>query len=92
VWTTLLLVDVCVCVLHRLDTQGKPLRRVTLQGNLDPCALFAEKDAITADVARMLASFGDVSVIANLGHGMQPTHDPEHLKAFVDAVHSTLRK
>jgi len=35
----------------------------------------------------MLAGFGVTRYIANLGHGMQPTHDAEHLRAFVDAVH-----
>ena len=33
------------------------------------------------------AEFGPQRYIANLGHGMLPTHDPEHLRVFVDAVH-----
>ena len=36
----------------------------------------------------MLHKFGTQRYIANLGHGMYPDMDPEHLKAFVDAVHT----
>lgn len=32
--------------------------------------------------------FGTQRYIANLGHGMHPTHDPDHLKWFVDAIHA----
>ena len=36
----------------------------------------------------MLQGFGTTrSLIANLGHGMHPDHDPEHAGAFIDAVH-----
>lgn len=35
----------------------------------------------------MLEKFGTQRYIANLGHGMYPDMDPEHLAAFVDAVH-----
>ena len=33
------------------------------------------------------SGFGTQRYIANLGHGMLPSHDPAHLKVFVDAVH-----
>ena len=36
----------------------------------------------------MLQKFGTTRYIANLGHGMYPDFDPDHLKAFIDAVHS----
>lgn len=64
-------------------TSGKK----ALQGNLDPCALYAPPDAIRREVRRMLTAFGPRGHIANLGHGMHPDHDPEHARAFIEAVH-----
>jgi len=64
--------------------------RKAVQGNLDPAALFAPPEGIRSHVERMLHGFavtGDLTgVIANLGHGMMPSHDPEHAGAFVRAV------
>ncbi len=61
---------------------------VALQGNLDPCVLYAEPDVIRAEVHRMIEAFGPTGHIANLGHGMHPTHDPDHARVFVEAVHT----
>lgn len=61
-------------------------RRAVLQGNLDPCALYAAPDQIRRSVQDMLARFGAHHHIANLGHGMHPDHDPDHVRAFVEAV------
>jgi uroporphyrinogen decarboxylase len=61
--------------------------RAVLQGNLDPCALYASPDALRREVQHMLAGFGPHHHIANLGHGMLPDHDPAHAGVFVDAVH-----
>lgn len=61
--------------------------RMALQGNLDPCALYAPPTTIRREVERMLTAFGPRGHIANLGHGMHPDHDPEHARAFIDAVH-----
>lgn len=41
--------------------------------------------------AAMLRGFGRGPVIANLGHGMLPDHDPAHLGVFIDAVHAFRR-
>uniref|UniRef100_A0A8C7BL23 Uroporphyrinogen decarboxylase n=1 Tax=Neovison vison TaxID=452646 RepID=A0A8C7BL23_NEOVI len=62
-------------------------KTVTLQGNLDPCALYASKEEIGRLVQQMLDDFGSQRYIANLGHGLYPDMDPEHVGAFVDAVH-----
>uniref|UniRef100_A0A5F9C7K6 Uroporphyrinogen decarboxylase n=1 Tax=Oryctolagus cuniculus TaxID=9986 RepID=A0A5F9C7K6_RABIT len=62
-------------------------KTVTLQGNLDPCALYAPKEEIGQLVQQMLDGFGPQRYIANLGHGLYPDMDPEHVGAFVDAVH-----
>ena len=62
--------------------------RVALQGNLDPCALYAPPETIRHRVGEMLEAYGDEGGhVANLGHGMLPDHDPRHAAAFVDAVH-----
>ncbi|XP_040144507.1 uroporphyrinogen decarboxylase isoform X5 [Ictidomys tridecemlineatus] len=62
-------------------------KSVTLQGNLDPCALYASEEEIGRLVQQMLDDFGPKRYIANLGHGLYPDMDPEHVGAFVDAVH-----
>merc|ERR1719187_1369336 len=62
--------------------------KITLQGNFDPCALYDSKENIKKLVGDMVAQFGNQRWIANLGHGIYPDIDPEHLEAFVDAVHS----
>jgi uroporphyrinogen decarboxylase len=59
---------------------------VALQGNLDPGALFSSPDEIRARVADILARAGSVGHIFNLGHGVLPQTDPEHVRAMVTAV------
>jgi uroporphyrinogen decarboxylase len=59
---------------------------VALQGNLDPGALFAPPSEIRARVADILARAGTVGHIFNLGHGVLPETDPEHVRAMVTAV------
>lgn len=56
-----------------------------LQGNLDPCQLYAPPAAIQAATTAMLDAFGR-GHIANLGHGVYPDTPLEGVKAFVDAV------
>jgi uroporphyrinogen decarboxylase len=62
--------------------------RVALQGNLDPGVLHAPHAAIRAEVARVLESYGHAAGhVFNLGHGIQPDTNPEHVAAMVAAVH-----
>ncbi|TLX64177.1 uroporphyrinogen decarboxylase [Stutzerimonas nosocomialis] len=62
--------------------------RVALQGNMDPTVLYAKPSAIRAEVARILASYGQGSGhVFNLGHGITPEVDPAHAGAFIEAVH-----
>jgi uroporphyrinogen decarboxylase len=61
---------------------------VALQGNLDPCALYAPVHEIQRRTAAMIQSFGPVGHVANLGHGILPDMNPDHARAFVDAVQS----
>lgn len=59
---------------------------VALQGNLDPGALFATPAEIRARVADILERSGPVGHIFNLGHGVLPETDPEHVRAMIAAV------
>ncbi|GAA3971222.1 uroporphyrinogen decarboxylase [Allohahella marinimesophila] len=62
--------------------------KVALQGNLDPAILLGSKDTIRSRVAAVLDSYGQgPGHIFNLGHGITPAVDPDHLKVMVDAVH-----
>ncbi len=62
--------------------------RVALQGNLDPATLRESPDAIRQGVADTLASYGTgPGHVFNLGHGITPDIDPEHVAVLVDAVH-----
>jgi len=60
---------------------------VTLQGNMDPCALYAPLDQIDKIVSDMADKFGGQRWIANLGHGIYPDMSPDHLEGFIQAVH-----
>ncbi|MFN5583341.1 uroporphyrinogen decarboxylase [Gemmatimonas sp.] len=59
---------------------------VALQGNLDPCTLYAPTDEIRRRTHEMIAGFGPVGHVANLGHGILPDMKPDHARAFIDAV------
>ena len=63
-----------------------PSSRVTLQGNLDPCWLYAPPEEIRKRTHRMLDDFGGRAHIANLGHGILPDVPVSHAQAFVSAV------
>ncbi|MDN5214422.1 uroporphyrinogen decarboxylase [Fulvivirgaceae bacterium BMA12] len=58
----------------------------TLQGNLDPCALYGSYDQIKKTTEEMLRQFGDHPHIANLGHGVYPDTSPEKVKCFIETV------
>lgn len=61
--------------------------RVALQGNLDPCVLYARPETIRTAVHDLCDRFGDhPGHVFNLGHGVHPTIDPEHVGALVEAV------
>ena len=61
--------------------------RVALQGNMDPSMLFASPQRIRTEVEGILAGYGHGSGhVFNLGHGITPGVNPDHVTAFVDAV------
>ena len=64
-------------------------QRVALQGNMDPVALYASPETIRDTVRHILRDFGHGSGhVFNLGHGILPDVDPEHVHAMVEAVHA----
>jgi len=66
----------------------------TLQGNLDPAALFAPPEILERSIDDVLADAGSNGRhIFNLGHGIWPETDPDAVARLVDHVHArTARK
>jgi uroporphyrinogen decarboxylase len=58
----------------------------TLQGNLDPCVLYADEATIKMEAEKMLQAFGKQQYICNLGHGVYPDVDAEKAKFFIECV------
>lgn len=58
----------------------------TLQGNADPCLLYASDEKIISETTAMLQAFGKDRYICNLGHGLYPDLDKAKVKLFVDVV------
>jgi uroporphyrinogen decarboxylase len=70
------------------DARRRVGDRLAIQGNLDPCTLYASPPRIRHEVSEVLAGYGyGPGHVFNLGHGIQPFVDPEHLAVLVDAVH-----
>ncbi|MGE8234042.1 MAG: uroporphyrinogen decarboxylase, partial [Stenotrophomonas sp.] len=72
--------------------------KVALQGNLDPTTLYGSPDAISREVGKVLESYAAGNGgsreghVFNLGHGMSPDMNPEHVAVLVDAVHRLSRR
>jgi uroporphyrinogen decarboxylase len=61
--------------------------RVALQGNLNPGVLRESPQAIEEGVAAVLQSYGrGPGHVFNLGHGITPDIEPDHLGVLVEAV------
>ena len=58
----------------------------TLQGNLDPCALYSDFKTIEKETKNMLEQFEGGPYIANLGHGVYPDVHPDAVRCFVETV------
>lgn len=56
-----------------------------LQGNLDPCALYADNSTIELATLEMLRTFGRQHIV-NLGHGVYPDTPLEGVRTFVNTV------
>ncbi len=62
---------------------------ITLQGNLDPAALYGSYASVEQETRKMLAAFRGGPHIANLGHGVYPDTDPDKVRCFVETVKAT---
>jgi uroporphyrinogen decarboxylase len=80
------------------DAARRTGNKVALQGNLDPATLYGSPEAIRGEVRRALDSYRDGNGgsreghVFNLGHGMSPDMDPEHVRVLVDEVHAHSRR
>jgi len=62
--------------------------KCALQGNMDPSILYSSPQTIREEVDRILSDFGKQNGhVFNLGHGITPGVNPDHVKVFVDSVH-----
>lgn len=66
--------------------------RKALQGNLDPCVLYASPAVIREQVGKVLAGYGHGhGHVFNLGHGIHPAVSPDHAAVMIAAVHELSR-
>ncbi|MBM7071240.1 uroporphyrinogen decarboxylase [Shewanella sp. 202IG2-18] len=69
------------------DARRRVGEKVALQGNMDPSVLYGTPERIEQEVKTILESYGNgTGHVFNLGHGIHQHVDPEHAKAFIDAV------
>ncbi|HLF67361.1 MAG TPA: uroporphyrinogen decarboxylase family protein, partial [Gammaproteobacteria bacterium] len=63
--------------------------KVALQGNLDPAVLYGSPKSIQQAAKNILDVYqGTPGHVFNLGHGIYPDVDPEHVAVLVETVHS----
>ena len=80
------------------DAARRVQGKVALQGNLDPAALYGNPDAIRAQVQLALDNYAGGNGgsreghVFNLGHGLSPDMNPEHVGALVEAVHESSKR
>jgi uroporphyrinogen decarboxylase len=61
---------------------------VAVQGNLDPVSIYADLPVLKHRIQAILDSVkGRPGHIFNLGHGVMPDMNPDHVKAVVEYVH-----
>lgn len=71
-----------------LDAAWRRMGAVAIQGNLDPCVLYAERPYIRQQAQQILDQAQNrPGHIFNLGHGILPTTPMDNVIALVDDVH-----
>lgn len=67
--------------------------KVALQGNMNPSILLNTPEQIEAEAQRILKDYGaHPGHIFNLGHGITPDVNPDHVAVLVNAVHKLSRE
>lgn len=71
------------------EARAKVSDRIALQGNVDPCILYAQPERIRKEVEKTLRSYGKAQSghVFNLGHGIHPAVNPDNLAALINSVH-----
>jgi uroporphyrinogen decarboxylase len=69
------------------EVRARVGRTIPIQGNLDPCVLFAPIAEIERRAADVLRRAAGGPHVFNLGHGILPGTPPEHAMALVEIVH-----
>lgn len=70
------------------DARARVGEKVALQGNMDPCVLYASPERVEEEVKSVLDGFGaGTGHVFNLGHGIHPTVNPDNMARLVDTVH-----
>ncbi len=63
--------------------------RVALQGNMDPCILFAPPDVVRRETERTIDAFADQKGhIFNLGSGIMPAVPVQSMETVFDVIRS----
>lgn len=65
--------------------------RITIQGNLDPMFLVVGNAGMEEAAAEILDQLASGPFVFNLGHGILPQTDPEHVAALCQLVHGWRR-
>lgn len=72
-----------------MTTMRQNFPNLVLQGNLDPCALYAAPAQLKGEIDRIVIPMqSDPSFIFNLGHGILPDVPVESAQYLVDYVHT----
>ncbi|CAD6232946.1 GSCOCG00007063001-RA-CDS [Cotesia congregata] len=64
------------------------LAKATVQGNMDPCAMYASEEQVYERARKIASQFSKKGYIANLGHGILPDTPIASVEAFIRGVHS----
>ncbi|OGT29923.1 MAG: uroporphyrinogen decarboxylase [Gammaproteobacteria bacterium RIFCSPHIGHO2_12_FULL_35_23] len=71
------------------EAKARVQHKVALQGNLDPAVLYASPEQIRMQITKLLTEIGsEPGYIFNVGHGLMPDINPEHVNVAVETVHA----